>query len=153
MAGRFQTVLCKGVQLIPRKDNIVAVHQQIFGQNFPLLGIKIRAFPLLHRAECRQRVPFDGAIGALEDFEQLGILFQCCAVSRCPALGHGLRLLLRAFAFSPAAVHMHVAAHLIPRHHKARAMGTEHRICRVVKVVLRLVAHGFNDLRRIVAGR
>ena len=47
---------------------------------------------------------------------------------------------------------MHVAAHLIPRHHKARAMGTEHRICRVVKVALRLVAHSFNNLRRIVAG-
>ena len=30
VTGRFQTVLCKGVQLIPRKDYIVTVNKQIF---------------------------------------------------------------------------------------------------------------------------
>ena len=47
---------------------------------------------------------------------------------------------------------MHVAAHLLPGHHKARPVGAEHRVRRVVQIMLRLVAHGLDDFLRIVAG-
>ena len=152
MPGGFQTILCKGVQLVPCEDDVIAVHQQIFRQDLPLLSVKIRTFPLLRRAECGQRVPLDGPISALKNFEQLGILFQSGAVGHGPALRHGLRLRFRARGFSPAAVHMHVTAHLIPWHHKACSMGAEHRICGIFKVMFRLVACSFDDLRCVVAG-
>ena len=47
---------------------------------------------------------------------------------------------------------MHVAAHLLPGHHKSGPVGAEHRIRRVVEVVFRLIARGLDDLRCIVAG-
>ena len=111
--------------IVPRKDDVVAVHQQVFRRDLPLLGGKVGALPLLHRAEGCQRVPLDGAVGALENFEQLGVLFQRGAVGHGPALRYS-RFLLRTGAFAPAAVHMHMAAHLIPGHHKSGPVGTEH---------------------------
>ena len=125
VAGGVQALFGEGVQLVPRKDDVVAVHQQVFRRDLPLLGGKVGALPLLHRAEGCQRVPLDGAVGALENFEQLGVLFQRGAVGHGPALRHS-RFLLRTSAFAPAAVHMHVAAHLIPGHHKTGPMGAEH---------------------------
>ena len=152
MPGGVQTFLCKGVQLVPREDDVIAVHQQVFRLDLPLFRIEIRALPLLHRAECRQRIPLDGAVGALEDLQQLGILFQRGAVGHGPALRGGGCLLFRAGGLAPAAVHVHMVAHLIPRHHEPGTMGTEHRIRRIVEVVFRLIAHRFDDLRRVVAG-
>ena len=151
-AGGVQAFLCQCVQLVPRKDDVVAVHQQILRGNFPLLCGKIRAFGLLHRTERRQRVPLDGAVGALKNFEQFGILFQRSAVGHGAALGHSLHLRAGGLCLAPAAFHVHMAAHLAPRHHKASTMGAEHGICGVFQIMLRLVAAFCNDLLCIVTG-
>ena len=151
-AGGVQAFLCQCVQLVPRKDDVVAVHQQILRGNFPLLCGKIRAFGLLHRTERRQRVALDGAVGALKNFEQLGVLLQRGAVGHGAALGRSLHLRAGGLCLAPAAFNVHMAAHLAPRHHKARTMGAEHGICGVVQIMLRLVADLCNDLLRVVAG-
>ena len=151
VAGGVEALLGKGVQLVPRKDDVVAIHQQVFGGDLPLLGGEIGPLPLLHRAERRQRVAFDGAVGALKNFQQFGVLFQRSAVSRHPA-GTGRGLFCCRGGVAPAAVHVHMAAHLLPRHHKARTVGAEHRVSGVVQVVFRLIVHCLDDLRRVVAG-
>ena len=38
VAGRFQAFFGECVQLVPCKDDVVAVHQQVFGLDLPLLG-------------------------------------------------------------------------------------------------------------------
>ena len=86
-----------------------------------------------------------------KNFQQFGVLFQRGAVSRHPA-GTGRYFFCCRGGVAPAAVHMHVAAHLLPRHHKARAMGAEDRVRRVVQIVLRLIARRRDDLRCVVAG-
>ena len=88
-AGGVEALLGEGVELVPREDDVVAVHQQVLGRDGPLLGGKVGAFPLLHRAEGRQRVPLDGSIRPLENFQQLFVLFQRGAVGGGPALGGG----------------------------------------------------------------
>ena len=106
----------------------------------------------MHRTESRQRVPLDGAVGALKNFEQLGILLQRGAVGHGAALGRSLHLRAGGLCLAPAAFHVHVAAHLAPRHYKARTMGAEHRVCGVVQIMLRLVAAFCNDLLRVMTG-
>ena len=151
VAGRFQALFGECVQLVPCKDDVVAVHQQVFGLDLPLLGVEIGAFPLLGGAERRQRVPLDGPIGLFKDLQQLSILFQSSTVGGHPA-GAGLHRFLGLCSLAPAAVYMHVAAHLLPGHHKSGPVGAEHRIRRVVEVVFRLIARGLDDLCCIVAG-
>ena len=151
-AGGVQTLFGKGVELVPRKDDVVAVHQQVLGGNGPLLGGKIGAFPLLHRAESRQRVPLDGAIGPLKNFQQLLVLFQRSTVGCGPALrssgGSGLGRLCSA----PAAVHVHIIAHLVPRDDEARAVGAEDGVRRVLHIVLGFVARSLHHLLGVMAG-
>ena len=106
----------------------------------------------MHRAEGRQWVPLDGAVGALKNFEQFGVLLQRGAVGHGAALGRSLHLRAGGLCLAPAAFNMHVTAHLVPRHYKASTMGTEHGICGVVQIMLRLVADLCNDLLRVVAG-
>ena len=151
-AGGFEALFGKLVQLVPREDDVVAVHQQVFGGDLPLLGVEIRALGLLGRAERRQRVPLDGPVGLLENFQQLGVLFQ-----RGTVCGHPAGTVLGPFlggagGLAPAAVHVHMAAHLLPRDYEARTMGAEDRIRRVVEVVFRLVAHSGDDFFGVVAG-
>ena len=151
LAGGIKALFGELVQLIPRKDDVVAIHQQVFGRDLPLLGVKIRALGLPGRAERSQRVPLDGAIGLFKDLQQLGVLFQRGAVGGHPA-GPGSGLFRRAGGLAPAAVHVHVAAHLFPGHHEPGPMGAEDRIRRVVEVVFRLVANGRQHLVGVVAG-
>ena len=47
---------------------------------------------------------------------------------------------------------MHVGAHLVPLHCNAGAVGTEHRVRRVVRVPLRVIAQGGYHARLISAG-
>ena len=106
----------------------------------------------MHRTERRQRVPLDGAVGALKNLEQLSILFQRGAVSHGTALGRSLHLRAGRLCLAPAAFNVHMAAHLAPRHHKTGTMGAEHGICGVFQIMLRLVAALCNDLLRVMAG-
>ena len=106
----------------------------------------------MHRTESRQRIPLDGAVGALKNLEQLGILFQRGAVGHSAALGRSLHLRAGGLCLAPTAFNVHMAAHLAPRHHKTGTMGAEHGICGVFQIMLRLIAALCNDLLRVVAG-
>ena len=148
-------------QLVPGENHVVAVNQQVFWP-FELrpcraaLGVRLRRLAPFHRAHGADRVAADGAVGALEYRHQLLVRGQRAAVVRRPCgTGGGVRA-LRCGAAEPLvpgedAGQVHTRGHLVPAHQHARPVAAKHRVRRVRRVGSGVVAHGGDDLLRVVA--
>ena len=164
-AGGVQAALGQAAQVVPGKDHVVAVHQQVVRPGGLGPGRTAR-----WRGRCAGRrgppswasAPFsprrrDLAVGALKDGQQFLVLFQRAAVGVGPAAtGIAVRLvvLLRgcpagAQAAGQAAVHMGAGGHFVPRDHGIPGpVGTEHRIGGVLHIGVGVIAGRRDDAPR-----
>ena len=144
---RIQIGVGQLLQLVPREDQIVPVHQQELPGRGQVGGLRLPLGP--HRR--REGAALHLAVGALKDGLQIPVLLQRAGVPlRLPAgqmqggrvLGLGLQ----------GAVQMHMQGYLVPLHVEARTVAAEHRIRGVFHIPLRVVAGGFDDHLRVGAG-
>ena len=156
LPGRVQIHLGQGVQLLPGENDVVAVHQQvllhrleILNQFDPALGVAVQTgAPALGLRT--KGLLLDGAVGALEYFLQL--LVRCRRRRPAPVNHRGGPFFFLLFRSQHSAgVQMGVFRHLVPLYHRARPVGAEHRVRRVVHVRLRVIVGGGDDLFGVVA--
>ena len=140
-------------QLLPRKDDIVSIHQQIFrpfgqGRRFPRLG----AIP--GRLWGMQRFaapPLDGPVGHLKNAHQLFILQKGAPVGLAALPGHGrfLRLLV---CLQHIRLDMRHTGYLIPPHGVSGPSAAKDRIRRIRGIGIAVVAAGGYHFLRVAAG-
>ena len=140
-------------QLLPRKDDIVSIHQQIFrpfgqGRRFPRLG----AIP--GRLWGMQRFaapPLDGPVGHLKNAHQLFILQKGAPVGLAALPGHGrfLRLLV---CLQHIRLDMRHTRYLIPPHGVSGPSAAKDRIRRIRGIGIAVVAAGGYHFLRVAAG-
>ena len=147
MPRRVEVVTRDFLQLVPREENVVPVHEQEFLRRLELRD----ELPLILRPELRRQKipPPDLPVGALEDRQQL--LLQL----RRAAGGHRAhdapRRLLRG-CVRPPDRQMRVFFHVVPLDLEARAVRAEDGAGRVFEVALGVVADPLHDLALVVAG-
>ena len=155
-ARPVQIFLRDAVQLLPRKNHVVAVHQQVLRPSQRLGG------GLLHRAlrPCVQCLTqefvisaFYFSVGALKDFQQLLVLRQRAPVGGGTA-APGVRLFLLLGLRGGRVPHrqMRLGGHLVPMHQISSPMAAKHRVRGVLGVGVRVVARRGQHFFRVVAG-
>ena len=152
----IQIFLGDAVQLLPRKNHVVAIHQQVLRPRQRFGG------GLLHRTlrPCVQRlmqglvVPaFYFSVGALKNFQQLLVLRQRAPVGGGAAAPGVLRLLLlRRRGGRVPHRQMRFGGHLVPMHQISSPVAAKYRIRGVLGVGVRVIARRGQHLLPVVAG-
>ena len=156
LARRVQVALGYLPQAVPGEDDVVAVHQQMLRAVRGALcrgASQVRALRTPRRAHRLHRVAPDRAVGALEDGHELLVRGQHVPVRRRALDPRLLRFPGNATLALEHAGQVHVLRHLVPVHHKARAVRAEHGVRRVRRVRVRVVARRGDDRLGVVALR
>ena len=166
-AGGVQVALGQAAQVLPGKDHVVPVHQQVIrpGGLGPGRHLHAGGGGVQRRPGCLLGVGavlapvLDLAVGALKDGQQFLVLLQRAPVGVGPAAtGIAVRLvvLLRlpggGQPAGQSAVHMGFGGHFIPLDHIPRPVGTEHRIGGVLHIGVGVIPGRRDDLLGVVAG-
>ena len=145
--GVLQALFRELLELVPGKDDIVAVHQQIFRP----LGLGASPIGLcrgvgLGRAHGLGLIPADGTIGALEDLHELLVCCHDGAILRRQVPKR--RLLHRRLQ---GAGQVHMFRHLVPLDVDSRTVAAENAVGAVIEIRLRVIAQGFHHLLLVFA--
>ena len=167
--GAVDVGCCQFFQILPGKDDVIAVHQQIFFLPVRRLFLLIIAgrfavslqripatlFPSLYAPSSRRflsQFP-NRTVGALKDLFQFFLGCPVFFILFFPVFrGHRLlRLRLLTGRCIPATLHMHIVFHLIPVDHKPGTVCTKDRSGRILKIGFRIVSDRLHDIFLIVA--
>ena len=138
----------QGAQLVPRENDVVAIHDHALAPGVEQLGA-------LCLVRTGRGVAHGGGILRAADRAELALqdLLQLPVVKIKPAAEHPRRrrgrLRLR---LAETGVEVHIIAHAVPRDDRARTVRAEHAVRRVIKVARGVVAALSDDLLRVVAG-
>ena len=150
LARRIEMVGGNGFELVPCKDYIVPVYEQIFRPGGDRLCFRLRDRFFALRTRQERAVLLHCAVGSLINGLQF-LIERRARAGRGRAARHAL-LCGRGFLLRPeAAFQMHMLLDLVPADGIARAVGAENGIRRIGNIALQIVSDLFYDALRIAA--